>query len=261
MTVPLAATLDNPLDLSGKQALVTGGSRGIGAAIAQRLARAGAHVFIAYREDDDSARLTLGAIEAAGGSATLLQANLVNPAEIQSMFDVVGAQGALDVLVHCAALGSFKPTLSVRANQWDLTIAVNTKALLLCAQHASPLLERRGGKIVALSSMGGGRVVPSYGAIGVSKAAVESLVRYLGAELAPRGINVNAVAAGLIDTASIRRHPLHAEMEARTREVIPAGRLGTPHDVASVVLFLCSPLADWIVGQTIVADGGAGLLA
>src|SRR5687768_7911002 len=101
--------VDNPLDLSGKRALVTGGSRGIGAAIAQRLAGAGAHVFIGYRADADSARQTLSAIDAAGGSAALLQANLVNPAEIQSMFDEVRTHGTLDILVHCAALGSFKP--------------------------------------------------------------------------------------------------------------------------------------------------------
>jgi enoyl-[acyl-carrier protein] reductase III len=257
----MAHPLDRALDFSGQHALVTGGSRGIGAVVAQRLAHAGAHVFIAYRADEESAARTLAAIEAAGGTATLVRANLVDAAAIEAMFDAVRARGTLDILVHCAAIGSFKPTLNVRANQWDLTLDVNAKALLVCAQHAAVLMTGHAGKIVALSSMGGSRVVPRYGVIGVAKAAVEALVRYLGAELAPRGINVNAVAAGLIDTPSIRQHPLHAHMHSRTQESIPAGRIGTPDDVASVVLFLCSPLADWIVGQTIVADGGVGLLA
>ena len=252
---------DDPLDFSGKHALVTGGSGGIGAAIAKRLAEAGAHVFVAYRANEAAAKETLAAIQSKGGAASLVQANLVDAGEIASMFQAVATSGALDMLVHCAAIGSFKPVLDVRANQWDLTVAVNTKALLLCAQHAAGLMEGRRGKIVALSSIGGARVVPSYGAIGVAKAAVEALVRYLGVELAPRGINVNAVAAGLIDTASIQRHPLYGALHARTRQASPAGRIGTPDDVASVVAFLCSPLADWIVGQTIVADGGVGLLA
>jgi enoyl-[acyl-carrier protein] reductase III len=252
----------DPLDFTGRQALVTGGSRGIGAAIARRLAAAGAHVFIAYRADERSARDTAGAIAAAGGSATTLQVNLVNEPEIDTMFATVREQaGALDMLVHGAAIGSFKPAIDVRANQWDLTLAVNARALHFCAQRAAPLMQGRGGKIVALSSMGAARVVPSYGAIGVAKAAVESMVRYLGAELAPRGINVNAVAAGLVDTPSIRLHPRYADLASRTVATSPMQRIGTPQDVASVVLFLCSPLADWIVGQTIVADGGSGLVA
>lgn len=249
------------LNLHGKRALVTGGSRGIGAAIALRLARAGAHVFVNYRRDDASARDTEAAILASGGAVTLLRANLVDASDIGAMFRGIAEAGGLDILVHSAALGSFKPAADVRANQWDLTMTVNARALLSCAQQAAPLMEGRGGKIVALSSSGSARVIPNYGAIGISKAAVEALVRYLAVELAPRGIHVNAVAAGLVDTASIRLHPHYAQLEAGARERTPLRRIATPDDIARVVLFLCSPLANWIVGQTIIADGGYSLPA
>ncbi len=246
-------------DLTGKRALVTGASRGIGAVLAQRLAIHGAHVCINYSRDDESANQTLGAVSDAGGRGTLLKANLISPEEIRAMFAQVENSGGLDILIHNAAIGSFKHTLDVRPNQWDLTMAVNARALLLCAQYAAALMKGRAGRIVSVSSLGSTRVVPLYGAIGPSKAALESLTRYLALELAPRGILVNAVAAGLIDTASIRQHPKHDDMAKSAIERTPAGRLGAADDVASVVLFLCSSLADWVVGQTIVADGGMSL--
>jgi len=245
--------------LTGRRALVTGGSRGIGAAIATRLAQAGAHTFINYRQDEASARKTQAAIQADGGSASLIQANLVEPAEIRRMFREIEPAGGLDILIHSAALGSFKPAIDVRSNQWDLTMAVNARGLLLCAQQAAALMSASGGTIVALSSAGSTRVIPNYGAIGVSKAAVEALIRYLAAELAPRGIRVNAVSAGFVDASSIRLHPQYQELEAHARARTPLGRMATPDDIARVVLLLCSPLAEWIVGQTIVADGGFGL--
>ncbi|HEY2930137.1 MAG TPA: SDR family oxidoreductase [Acidobacteriota bacterium] len=242
----------------GRRALVTGGSRGIGAAIAKSLAAHGAHVFVNYRDDDRSAQATLHEIEAAGGSATLLKANLVHPEEIREMFQRIGESGPLGVLVHSAAMGVFKPIMELRANQWDLSFNINARALLLCAQEAAKLMQKEGGKIVSISSLGSSRYVPSYGAIGVSKAAMESLTRYLAAELAPLRINVNAVSAGLVDTPSVRRHPGYPELQARTEST--AGRAGKPEDIASIVLFLCSPLSGWINGQTIVADGGMSLM-
>lgn len=248
-----------PFDFAGQRALITGGTRGIGAVIAGQLAAASAHVFINHARDDASAARTAGEIAAKGGCVTVVKANLVNRDDIQSMFATIAASGPLDILVHCAAIGSFKPTMDVRANQWDLTMAVNARALLLCAQQAAPLMANRRGKIVAVSSLGASRVIPEYGAIGVAKAAMESLVRYLAVELAPRGIGVNAVAGGLVETASIRVHPSHRELEKDALARTPAGRIALPADLAHVVLFLCSPMSDWIVGQTIVADGGASL--
>jgi enoyl-[acyl-carrier protein] reductase III len=246
------------LDLSGRRALVTGASRGIGAAIARELALRGAHVWLNFSRDEPGALATLSAIEASGGHGALVRGNLVDPEAIRQVFDRIAADGGLDIFVHNAAIGSFKDSSKVRANQWDLTLSVNSRALLLGAQHALPLMQQRGGgHIVAVSSLGAGRVVPRYGAIGISKAALEATVRYLAVELAPAGVFVNAVSAGPIDTAALRLHPGREEMLKRAEQA-PAGRR-TPEDVARIVLFLCSPLAAGIVGQTILVDGGLSL--
>lgn len=250
--------LQRALDLTGRRALVTGGSRGVGASICEHLAMCGAHVYVGYNRSGDGAARTADAIRDAGGSATVIGANLVRPEEIRRMFEVAGADGPLDIYVHNAAIGSFKPVLDVRVNQWDLSMAVGPRALLVGAQEAARLMPT-GGRIVSVSSLGAGRVVPKYGAIGAAKAALESLTRYLAAELAPRGVLVNAVTAGPLDAPALQFHPdadtLMAEAASRT----PAGRIGVPADVARIVVFLCSPLADWVVGQTIVADGGLSL--
>ena len=246
------------IDLTGRRALITGGSRGLGAVLAQTLAAHGAHVFINYLRHEAEANATLQAIRDAGGSGDLAPANLARPDEVRAMFAGPLNDG-LDILIHSAAIGSFKPAHEVRANQWDLSMNVNARALLLCVQAALPALTARRGRVVAVSSLGGERVIPSYGAIGVSKAALEALTRYLGVELAPRGIHVNAVAGGLLDLPSVRHHPGFDQLAADTVRRTPSQRLGTADDIARVVLFLCSPLADWIVGQTIVADGGMSL--
>jgi enoyl-[acyl-carrier protein] reductase III len=250
---------DRAFDFSGRRALVTGASRGVGRVIARALARHGADVFINYQSDDAGAAQTAEEVRAVGASATLVKANLVRPDDIRQMFEVIAASGRLDILVHNAALGSFKPTLDVKPNQWDLSMSVNARALLLCSKEAVGLMEGGSGKIVSVSSLGSRRVLPDYGVIGVSKAALESLTRYLAIELGSRGINVNAVSAGLIDGESIRRHPQYDEIVAQACRWTPAGRLATAEEIAGIVVFLCSPLASWIVGQTIVADGGIGL--
>jgi enoyl-[acyl-carrier protein] reductase III len=255
----MSAAAGSVLDFSGQTALVTGGTRGIGAAISQALAARGARVLMNFRDDEESAARTLAAIEAGGGSARLVKANLVRPEDVRLLGAAAREAGGLDILVHGAALGSFKRVLDVKPNQWDLSLAVNARAFLLLAQELAPLLEGRGGRIVALSSLGGQRVVPEYGAIGVSKAALEAVVRSLAVELGPRGVRVNAVAAGIVDTPTIRRHPHHEDLVARALERTPERRLATPDDVAGVVLFLCSPLSRWVNGQTIVADGGMSL--
>jgi enoyl-[acyl-carrier protein] reductase III len=245
-----------PFDFSGTTALVTGGSRGIGAVVAAELARCGARVVVNYREDAAGAEATVRRIESEGGSASAQRANLVHPDEIRELF---GRLDALNFLVHNAAIGSFKPMLELRPNQWDLSLSVNARALLLCAQSALPLMEARGGAIVAMSSLGSMRVVPEYGAIGASKAAMESVVRSLAVELGPRGIRVNAVAGGVVDGPTIRKHPRADELLDRARTHSPRGRLVTAEELAAAVLFLCSPLSAGIAGQTIVVDGGSSL--
>jgi len=247
------------LDFRGSRALVTGGTRGLGAAISRRLAALGAHVVMNYLRDQASARATLQTITDQGGTAELARANLVHRAEVDGLFDRLASAGGLDILVHNAALGAFKPTLDVRTNQWDLSMATNARALLWCAQRARPLMAGRGGRVVSVSSLGSQRVLPSYGAIGVTKAALESLTRYLALELAADGIGVNAVSAGLIAGTSIGRHPQHDALVDAARARIGERALADPDEVASVVLFLCSPLASAIVGQTIVVDRGLSL--
>jgi enoyl-[acyl-carrier protein] reductase III len=251
--------LGGALDFTGKTAFVTGASRGIGRVIARHLASAGAFVFVGFSRDEDGATKTLRDIAAAGSQGAPAQGNLASTDEVRAIFERIGAAGPLDILVHNAALGSFKPLLDVRANQWDLTMSVTTRALLLCARLAVPLMAGRRGRIVGVSSLGSARVIPSYGAIGVSKAALESLTRCLAVECAPHGIGVNAVSAGLVDTASVRQHPDFDRLAARAGERSLSGGLVSAAAVARTVLFLCSPLADEMFGQTLVVDGGMSL--
>lgn len=248
----------NELDFSGKRALVAGGSRGIGRAISLALAARGAEVVVNYRADDESATATVEAIRQAGGRATSVRANLVSPEQIDTMIAAVGDGGPLDILVYSAALGSFKPATELRANQWDLTLNVNARGFLLAAIQAAALMTP-GASIVALSSLGSVRAIPNYGAIGISKAALEAEVRYLAAEFGPRGIRVNGLSAGLVEGTSISLHPEHEQLMARSIANTPLGRIARTDDVADVVLFLCSPLARWITGQVIVADGGMSI--
>jgi|SRR5215472_9819611 len=243
----------------GLIALVTGGSRGIGRAVSLRLAaQAAGTVIVNYLENDIEAERTQKLIEEMSSSCILAKANLCHAADLDRLFlTIKEAVGRLDIFVHCAAVTAFKPLRDIRSNQWDLTMNVNARSLLLCVQKCIPLM--KDGKIVAISSLGSSRAIPNYGALGPTKAALEATVRYLAAELAPTGIQVNAVSGGFVRTDSIRKVPRADELAEKTAARTPAGRLGTPDDIAGVVLFLLSPSASWIYGQTIVADGGLSL--
>jgi enoyl-[acyl-carrier protein] reductase III len=138
---------------------------------------------------------------------------------------------------------------------------INARSMLLMAQHAVPLMEGRSGKIVSITSMGSTRYIPTYGAVGASKAALETITRYLAMELGRKGINVNAVAAGVIDTDSLKMFPNREDLLEDAKSFTPKGRLAEPADIARVVALLCSDEADWICGQVIVADGGHSLHA
>lgn len=240
--------------------LITGGTRGIGRAVALNLADVhNPTLILNYAQDDKSAIKTVDEITALGASCVLVKANLNFPREIDRMFEEISkVTNQLDAYIHCAALGAFKPTRSIKANQWDLSMNINARSFLLCAQKVLPLMKT--GSIVAISSLGSQKVVPNYGAIGPSKAALESLVRYLAAELAPRGIRVNCVSGGFIATESIKMFPDSENLTEKIRLHTPAGRIGQPEDIAQVVAFLISPAAEWIYGQTIVADGGFSLI-
>ncbi len=241
--------------------LVTGGGRGIGRVIALRFAEAGARVFVNFFINREAAEKTAGEIELRGGSAHLVQADLKEPADIRRMMEEVGrVAGRLDVLVSNAASGVLRNGLELSPKQWDWVLATNARPLLLCAQEAAKLMAA-GGRIVALSSLGSQRVIPGYAAIGVSKAALEALTRYLAVELGPRGITVNAVSAGAVETEVWKMIPNGAAALAAVQARTPGGALVSPEAVADVVFFLASPAAQAIQGQILTVDGGYSLLA
>ena len=233
---------------------VTGGSRGIGRAIALRFAREGAErIAIGYLRNDSAAEETAEELRVLGAEVTLVRGNVTS----QRVLDQVAALGALDVLVHNAATGVIRPALETEDKHWDWTMNANARALLQLARVAAPSMPD-GSSIVALSSLGAQRVLDNYVLVGTSKAALESLVRYLGVELAPR-IRVNAVSGGVVETGALEHFPNREEM-LRSGAANPVGRLVTPDDIAGAVAFLCSKDADMIRGQTIIVDGGFSLL-
>jgi len=250
------------LDLEGKVALVTGGSRGIGRAISVRLAKAGADVAVNYVRHKQAAEEVVRAIRDSGRQARAYRANISDPDQLHDMFQELEHDfGRLDILISNAASGVLKPVMELTRHHWDWTMGINATTMLHLAQHAVPMMEGRGGKIVAVSSLGSVRALPNYSAVGSSKAALESFVRHLAVELAPKNINVNIVSAGVVETDAMKHFPNEQEIVAASIKRTPAGRLVTPEDVAEVALFLVSPAATMIHGQTIVVDGGYSIVA
>ncbi len=249
------------MTLAGKKALITGGSRGIGRGVTLALAAQGCHVAIHYARKRAEAEQTAAAAAAFGVQVALVRANLHQEAEARRVVDEAVAQlGGLDILVGNAASGVLKPVTELTGKDWEWTVNVNTRSLLAAAQAAAPHMRRqRWGRIITLTSPGSRRVFPQYGIIGISKAALEALTRYLAVELAPDGITANCVSPGLVITGALNSFPMRAEMVDHAQRNTPAGRLVTPEDVGAVVAWLCSDQAAMIVGQTIEVDGGYGL--
>ncbi len=253
--------------LRGKIVIVTGSGRGIGREIALSFARDGASVVVNFYRNRAPAEEVAQAITTVGGKAIVVRANVGEPDDLKRLFsETASAFGGLDYYIHNAASGFNRPVAEQRVKGWDWTMNINARSLLLAAQEATALMRPRdGGAIVALSSMGAWRVLPDYVNVGASKAAVESLVRYLAVELATDGIQVNAVSPGLVQTDALDHFAVFQDPErdiaGKMRRETPAGRLCTPEDVAAVVRFLCSPEASMIRGQTITVDGGYALLA
>ena len=243
------------MSLEGASVLVTGGSRGIGKAIALRFASLGAtRVAIGYMRGDRAAEETASELRAAGAEPVLVRGNVASA----RIAEEVAGLGALDVLVHAAATGVIRPALETQDKHWDWTLSANARALLSLTRAAAPAMPA-GSSIVGISSLGSVRVLQDYALVGASKAALEALVRYLAVELAPRGIRVNAVSAGVVETGALEHFPQKEEMlEMGARN--PVGRMVTPEDVAACVAFLCSPEAEMVRGQTLVVDGGWSLL-
>jgi enoyl-[acyl-carrier protein] reductase III len=239
---------------------ISGGTRGIGRAISLLLAEKNHTLFLNYLRDDESALKVKKEAEKKGAKVLLLPGNIGDPEAIVSIFKLIQKETQrLDALIHSAALGVFKPVHQLRVKDWDISLDVNAKAFLGLTQAALPLMKTRGGKIVAISSLGAQRFTPHYGAIGISKAALESLVRYLAVELASYKIHVNAVSGGLVETDSLKMFPQIERMKKEFLSRTPGGRLGKPEDIARVVSFLLGPDSDWVYGQTLVVDGGYSL--
>ncbi len=244
------------MTFDGASVLVTGGSRGIGKAIALRFASLGARsVAIGYMRGDAAAEETAEELRALGVEPILVRGNVAS----QRIADEVAALGALDVLIHSAATGVIRPALETDDKHWDWTLSANARALLSLTRAAAPSM-KPGSSIIGLSSLGSTRVLENYALVGASKAALEALVRYLAVELAPQGIRVNAVSAGVVETGALEYFPNREAMLEMGR-ANPVGRIVTPADIAACVTFLCSPDAEMIRGQILVVDGGWSLLA
>jgi enoyl-[acyl-carrier protein] reductase III len=251
------------IDLSGRVALVTGGSRGIGKACAMRLAEAGADVVVNYVSARAAAEAVAEDITALGRRAYVVKADVSEEDDVSSMVQFVTDRvGQLDILVSNAATGGFRPLLKATKHNFQAAFGTNVLALMYLVQSALPLLSQSEGraKIVAISSHGSHTALPWYGLIGSSKAALESLVRHLTLEVGDLGVNVNVVKAGLVPTDSTRRIPNAEQIfEARKDKSMMGDRMLTAEDVADVVLFLASPLGDLVQGETITVDGGAAV--
>jgi enoyl-[acyl-carrier protein] reductase III len=243
--------------MKGSSVLVTGGSRGIGKAIALRFAERGAaRVGIGYLRKDQAAEETADELRAAGAEPVLIRGNVSSERVLGELADA----GPWNVFIHSAATGVIRSALETEDKHWDWTMNANAKAFLSIARTVAPTMPE-GSSIVAISSLGSFRVLENYVLIGTSKAALEALVRYLAVELARRGIRVNAVSGGVVETGALDHFPNREQMVEMAQTRTPAGRMVEPTDVADVVEFLCSPGAEMIRGQTLIVDGGFSLLA
>jgi enoyl-[acyl-carrier protein] reductase III len=244
------------LPLAGRTALVTGAARGIGRAVARKLASAGCDVVVNYYNSHEEAEALCGEFRALGRRAVALKASVGLPDSVDEMFTELTKQfDRLDIVVSNAASGVLKPAMDMTLKHWRWCMETNALALNLLAQRAAPLM-KDGGRIIAMSSLGSVRAMPNYAFIGASKAALESLVRSLAQELGPRGIRVNAVSAGVVETDALSYFPNREELVASFQARSPAGPVLTPEDVAGAVYLLTLPEAAMINGATLYVDGG-----
>jgi enoyl-[acyl-carrier protein] reductase III len=251
----------DPFSMRGKTVLVAGGTRGIGQAISVHLARAGATVIASYLRNEQSAgRLKTIAAEE-NLKISLCRADLTSERGLELLNGALQEHGQhLSGLVYCAATGIHRPVAELTDRHFDFTFALNVRAFFKLVQLVKPRLQK-GSSVVAISSWGATRALPYYTLVGASKGALESLARHLAAELAPEGIRVNILTAGAVLTDVWKAIPDGEVRVAETIRRTPAGRLVTPEEIACGVQFLCSDAASAMVGQTLILDGGAGILA
>jgi 3-oxoacyl-[acyl-carrier protein] reductase len=254
------------MSLKGKVAVVTGASRGIGRAIALRLARDGALVCVNYHSNAEAAQAVVGEIESAGGEAFALQADVGSVEQLGRFFEALDAElvqrrgdRRFDILVNNAGVAVTGPTATATEPDFDRVFATNVKGPFFAAQYAIPRL-RDGGRVVNLSSGLSRRPMPQYSAYSMTKAAIDTFTVSLAAELGSRGITVNTLAPGLTATdmnAGMREHP---DVERAFSSMTALGRVGKVEDIADAVAMLASPDSGWVTGQYVEASGGLGLV-
>jgi NAD(P)-dependent dehydrogenase (short-subunit alcohol dehydrogenase family) len=254
-------SVNDLFSLSNKTILVTGGTRGIGQAISLRFARAGANVIANYLRDEKAAKCLEAIATDEGLAIVLCRADLTTKDGLEQLDHSLREQDPhLSGLVHCAATGVHRPIEELTERHFDWTFNLNVRAFFNLIQLLMPRFSR-GSSIVAVSSWGALRALPCYSLVGSSKGALEALARHLAVELAPRGVRVNILTAGAVLTDTWKAIP---NSEARIAETIrrtPAGRLTTAEEIAYGAQFLCSDAATGIIGQTLVLDGGTGIMA
>jgi 3-oxoacyl-[acyl-carrier protein] reductase len=244
--------------LKGKVAVVTGASKGIGAAIAKQLADAGAAVVVNYASSKAGADRVVAAITDNGGKALAVQADLANEADVRRLFaETKKAFGRLDVLVNNAGIYEFAPIESVTAELFHKQFNLNVLGLLLATQEAVKLFGAEGGSVVNISSVVATTAVPNSSVYSGTKGAVDSITRSLAAELGPRKIRVNAINPGMVDTEGVQSTGIAAsDFRKETEADTPLGRIGVPGDIAPAAVFLASDDASWITGETLHISGG-----
>jgi len=250
-------TTDALSDLTGKTALITGASRGIGAATAQLLARRGAHVIISSRRQDACDAVAAG-IRAAGGVASAFAAHIGEQASIEQLFRRIGEHGfAVDILVNNAATNPyFGPMLDMDLAAFDKTVEVNIRGYFYTTLLAARGMRDRGGAIVNVASVNGRRAAPGQGAYSMTKAAILSMTEGFAKELAAHGIRVNAVLPGITQTKFATALTQNPEILEPLLRMVPLGRVAQPEEIAPMIAFLCSPAASYITGASFAVDGG-----
>lgn len=240
----------------GQVALVTGGSRGIGRAIAVELAKRGASIAFNYLKNHEAAREAEEEIIATGAECFRLRAHVGDEEAVEKLIQQVHTRfGRLDIVVNNAASGVMRPAAELSVKHWDWTMDINARGPWLVAREAAKVMGQ-GGRVINISSPGSKMVLPSYFAVGVSKAALEAVTRYMAIELADRGISVNGVSASYIQTDALDAFPDELGVKEFALRPTPAGRPVQAQDVANVVAMLCGSDADMIRGQIITVDGG-----
>jgi enoyl-[acyl-carrier protein] reductase III len=245
-------------EFSGKKVLITGGTKGLGLALAQLFGQQGAELFLTYRSDEEAARAAREKLRLLGVRCETLACDLAEEGAADKLFDEVAKlTPRLDVYVHNAAATAFKDLFEIRAHHVDKTFNITVKSFILGMQRAASMMPG-GGAVVAVSGMDTLKAVPRHGLLGAAKAALETLVAYYAHEFAPRNIRVNAVNPGFLRTESTQKYlgPMFEQVNERFTRAVPLKREPALEEVAEVMLFLASKRSSWVVGQTLVVDGG-----